>query len=188
VVVTAAHCLVFPWDRKPIPAKDIHFVAGIHKDEQAGHATASCTLFAPGALQATAKYNPDLPVQTVPLDAFIDDIAVIVLHDDISVEPVPPATDDVFEAGLPLAHVAYPANKRYRLMADQSCMLLERQRGVWFTTCDTYPASSGGPVFVTSGGKTKVAAVMLGHGENFSLAWPVSRWSPFPLDGRCPNE
>ncbi len=59
--------------------------------------------------------------------------------------------------------------------------------GLWVTTCDTHGGGSGGPMFVTQGDQTFVAAVMVGSIQRTaSLAVPVSAWKDLPQQGECP--
>ncbi|MFO1091529.1 MAG: trypsin-like serine protease [Hyphomicrobiales bacterium] len=187
VVVTAAHCLVTPWDRKPVPAHDVHFVAGVNREASTGHSVAACIRFGPGALEASAGFNPNLDVQKAPLAAAVGDIAIIVLKDNLAVEPVPPSPAGIDREGLKLAHGAYPADRRYQLMADDGCSLLGTDSGLWLTACDTYPASSGGPLFVRQNGGWTIAAVMVGFIDgDATVAWPLSAWKDLPLTPECP--
>lgn len=176
VVLTAAHCVVDPWRGAPFPLHDIHFLAGVRGGENKGHSTAKCLRF-PSAY----KFEQDTT-------DFATDMAEIVLNEKLDVGPMPLGEDVEPRAGLSLIHAAYPADKRFALAAHFGCKLLRADGTppVWFTDCDTHPASSGGPVLTEVGGKLELVAVMVAAGNGSpNLAVPLSMQSTMPADGSC---
>ncbi len=119
LVLTAAHCLVNFRNYKPYIPETVHFVAGVRRDKRLGHSVAKCLLF-------PKEYNPVVEKKTlpgmalVPMEAFVSDIAAIVLAGPIPVEPVPVRPTE-FEEGLPLMFGGYMADHRYMLTADREC-------------------------------------------------------------------
>ena len=169
VVVTAAHCLIDRSRGAPFHVQDIHFLAGVHLDKNLGHSEARCLRFPPDFRQGEVS----------------TDIATIVLARPIAVDPVALAGPESFREGRPLVHAAYPADRRYQLMADSTCRTLGRAGGVWAMTCDSYVGSSGGPVFIHDHNQMLLAAIMVGAIESETVAVPVEGWPGLPLSPDC---
>jgi len=190
VVLTAAHCMMDMFRGRAFEPQRIHFAAGVLRDKVVGRATAKCFKFPPKYhYVGPRRLNPDLPHQRVPMKAFRLDLAVIVLDRDIPrAGTFALTTSDVFQAGLALTHASYGMDKRYVLTADKTCSALRRNNDLWLTDCDTFGASSGGPIIVSAGGRPKIAAVMVGtFGDNVgTLAVPLSKWPDIPLKATCP--
>lgn len=168
-VVTAAHCVRKPREWSAFPPDDIHFVAGVQGPHHKGHATAKCVLFPlqpSGPVPPQTRLNPGR------------DIAVIILKSPLPVRPAG-ITKRNADPGHPLTHAAYAADRRYALSAHFGCRIVggSGSASLWFTDCDTHPASSGGPLLVDEGDQLAVAAIMLGasrrHGVTIAL--PIAR-------------
>jgi V8-like Glu-specific endopeptidase len=175
VVLTAAHCVIDDWKKAPYPLHDIHFLAGVRGSENNGHATAKCLHFPKGR-----ESSPD---------DWTRDIATIVLNEKLDVDPVLLA--DVLEPApdMSLAHAAYAADRRYSLSVHDGCHFAQSDRDapLWFTDCDTHPASSGGPLLTKIDGVFQLVAIMIGTRERVStVALPVSRWEGLVSDTSCP--
>src|SRR6476469_2933261 len=82
LVITAAHCVMDPWSRQPFPLHQIHFLAGVKGSSFLGHSTAKCLHFPPDYEYVGPSGR--LPSQEVPLRAFLRDVVLIVLKDDLS--------------------------------------------------------------------------------------------------------
>jgi protease YdgD len=107
LVVTAAHCVINPFSRKPFLLSDIHFLAGVRGAENKGHATAQCLRFlANYQYVAPQKLTPTLPAQKVPMEFFANDVVVIVLGNRLEVNPAPLDEHVMPQPGLRLTHVA----------------------------------------------------------------------------------
>ena len=169
VVVTAAHCLIDRFRGSAFPVDDIHFLAGVHRDKNIGHSKAKCLKFPPGFRRGNLS----------------TDIAAIVLAHPLSVDPITLAGSEPFRENRPLVHAAYPADRRYQLMADSTCRTLRRVSGVWATTCDSHVGSSGGPVFIHDDGQMRLAAIMVGAIGSETLAVPLRVWPGLPLAPEC---
>jgi protease YdgD len=188
LVVTAAHCVMDPWSRKPFPLHDIHFLAGVRRTESKGHATAQCLHF-PKNYQfiPPEKILPTLPAQTVTMRSFLTDVVVMVLDTSLTVDPAPLAEGLSAQPGLQFAHVAYAADRRFMPSAHFGCHLLSSEpRPLWFNDCDTHPASSGGPLFIRTDGTYRIAAIMLGAGgHQLNVALPISEWAELTRNASC---
>jgi protease YdgD len=170
LVLTAAHCLIDRWRKTPFPAHNVTFVAAVHRDQDLGRAVAACLRFPPGFHEGD----------------FRKDIAIIVLAEPIPVDPVALAKSAQFSTDLPLVHAAYPADRRFQLMADDTCKTLEQVSGLWMTTCDSFVGSSGGPVFVRENGQLRLAAIMVGAVERKeTITVPVEAWPGLPSGTDC---
>jgi V8-like Glu-specific endopeptidase len=91
---------------------------------------------------------------------------------------------------MTLVHAAYPADRRSQLTAHLNCQLLRtaREGRLWFSDCDTHPASSGGPVFIVKDGLPLLAAMMVASGDRTAnIALPISVWRDLVRDTRCPS-
>jgi protease YdgD len=188
LVITAAHCLMDHWKRKAHPVHQIHFVPGVRRDKSLGHSKAECVRFPKNyRFIGPQKIFPDLPNQKVPFEHFNLDIAVIVLEQEISIDPIPLMKGMEFAEGVPLVHPAYPADRRFLLSGDFACQLLSKRNGVWGTSCDTHGGSSGGPILVKEGVEYHLAGVMVGGVQRLvTLAVPISAWMNLSLDDSCP--
>jgi Trypsin len=111
VVVTAAHCVMDPINRKPFPVDEIHFLAGVRGSKRLGHSTAKCLHF-------PADY--DFGAQS-----FSKDLVLITLNDGFN-DVAPSDLDRTDTAGpdIALIHAAYPADRRYVLTAQFGCHLI----------------------------------------------------------------
>jgi len=183
VVITAAHCLVDASGR-PFPPGSVHFLAAVRGSDNSGHATARCLLF----LSRPAGGNGRSGAATA-LAALAGDAAAIVLDGSVDVAPAPLAEVTAAPGGLPLAHVAYPADRRFLPVIHDGCRLLDTgaDGALWFNDCDTHPGSSGGPVFVTDGGTYRVAAIQVAAGTGGpNVALSRAAWGDLVRDARCP--
>jgi Trypsin len=169
VVVTAAHCLFDRFRESPFPVHDIHFLAGVYRDKNLGHSEAECLKFPPGFRPGNLS----------------TDIATIVLAHPLAIDPIALAGPEPFRENRPLIHAAYPADRRYQLMADSTCKTLGRTSGVWATSCDSYAGSSGGPVLIHDDNQMLLAAIMVGVIGSETLAVPLEVWPGLPLGADC---
>ena len=161
VVLTAAHCVMDPINRKPFPVDEIHFLAGVRGSKWLGHSTAKCLHF-------PADY--DFGAQS-----FSKDFALITLNDGFN-DVAPSDLDRTDAAGpnISLIYAAYPADRRYVLTAQFGCHLITQTQSFWLTDCDARPASSGGPVFIQRNDGLKLAAIMVATGPSGSVAVPIA--------------
>lgn len=189
IVITAAHCVMDPWSRKPFPLHQIHFLAGVKGSGWLGHSTAKCLHFPPGyEYVGPSKILPSIPFQAVPQRAFMRDTVLIVLKDELNSVPTLPIDHaQVQGSDLALVHASYPADRRHVLSGHFGCHLLAQDRDLWFTDCDTHAASSGGPVFIQGNDDLKLAAIMVGVAEHsYSIAVPIADWVNVAAQRDCP--
>jgi protease YdgD len=190
IVITAAHCVMNEWRRKPHSLKDIHFLPGVRGPERKGHGTAKCLRFLPSYdFVWPETEEPSTQPRLVPVGAFYKDAVAIVLNEPLNVAPAPLADGAEPQPGRALVHAAYPADRRYVLSAHINCSLLRssHEGPLWHVDCDTHPASSGGPVFVTHAGRLELAAILVGAGGGLSnAALPISAWRELVLSNACP--
>ena len=189
LVITAAHCVMNPWHRRPFPLDQIHFVAGVTGSDRLGHSTARCLHFPPDYKYVGPDRNlSSLPFQHVPRRAFVKDVVLIVLKNDLdNVAPLKINLTEDAGSDLPLVHASYAADRRYRLTGHFGCHLLVRDQDLWLTDCDTQAASSGGPVFVQKKEDLQLAAIMVGVAtDSASIAVPASSWLDLVAKRDCP--
>jgi protease YdgD len=189
VVITAAHCLVDPTRRAPLPPHLIHFVAGAQGSAERAHATARCVHFHSHYQLGSPGDPPSAPPRSVPIEAMQYDVAAIVLDQELETEPAQLLTTVApLKTDTNLVHAAYAADRRYALSAHFNCHLKNAaSQPVWFTDCDTHPASSGGPIFAEVNGELRLGAVMVGiAAHQASIAVPVPVWSDLIRNAACP--
>jgi protease YdgD len=188
LVITAAHCVMDPWRRKPFPLHQIHFLAGVRGAGWLGHSTAKCLHFPPEyEYMGPSKILPSLAFQGVPRRTFLRDMVLIVLEDELNnVAPVELDRDKAQSLDVSLVHASYAADRRYMLTGHFGCHLLARDQDLWFTDCDTHAASSGGPVFIERKEVLKLAAIMVGVArESASIAVPAPNWVDVAAKRNC---
>jgi protease YdgD len=177
VVITAAHCVMDPWHRKPFPVDEIHFLAGVRRSKWLGHSTAKCLHF-----------PPDYEYRDHPSS---NDVVLIMLNDSFH-NIAPSELDRAGAQGsdislvYSLVYAAYLADRRYVLSAQFGCHLLAQDHGLWLTDCYARPAGSGGPVFVQRNDGLKLAAIMVGTAPSRSVAIPIPNWVDLPAARKCP--
>lgn len=177
LVITAAHCLRRPGGKSPFPAHDIHFLAGLRGDKDLAHATARCLHLPPNLSSSVSEWRSAPEREDALLKGLASDVAVIVLDTPLAVEPAPLARSVMPPHGLQIVHVAYPADRRFLPVADSGCRVLHSTERFWFTNCDTYPGSSGGPLFIRDDGAYRVAAIMVAAGgASGNIALPLAGW------------
>ena len=190
LVLTAAHCVIDPLEKRPYPVRNIHFLAGVRGSKDKGHSVAKCLHFLDGySYVAPSRVQPSQHGKSVPLDGLAKDAVAIVLDENISVEPAPLAEGVVYQVGLRLVHAAYPGDHRFALRAHFGCQLLrsEGESPLWINDCDTHPGSSGGPVFARIDGTLRLAAMMIAGSKNcYNIALPISEWITLTRSNECP--
>lgn len=190
LVLTAAHCVVDRRSKAPFPLHTIYFAAAVRRSEIKAHSTAKCVRFLKGyEIVDPRTIASERSDRKAPPIALLKDAAVIVLNDALGIEPVALGDAAAARPGLSLIHAAYPADRRYVLSAHDNCHLLGSPEGahLWFTDCDTHPASSGGPIFMRTGDKIELVAIMIATGwHQANIALPISQWSELASGPECP--
>jgi len=170
-VITAAHCVVDPKTRAPFAGRRIHFVTGVGGSGYKAHATGKCVQLASSIAADDARQ--------VSENVLVPDVAIIVLSEPISVPAATVISADEIHATPDLVHTAYSIDRRFALSAHFGCRL--RQSKVkaprWLNDCDTTSGSSGGPLFIRTGERFKLAAIMIARLESghLNVALPIWR-------------
>jgi hypothetical protein len=155
-------------------------------EDLTGSVTAKCQHFPPEYEYVGPSGR--LPSQQVPRRAFLRDVVLIVLKDDLNnIAPLELDRAAVQSSNISLVHASHPADRRYALTGHFGCHLLARDQNLWFTDCDTHAASSGGPVFIQSKKDLRLAAIMVGvAGTSGSVAIPIPNWIDILAERNCP--
>ena len=189
LVLTAAHCLIDQARKTPFPVSAIHFLAGVRKSKHKGHSTAKCLHFPEGyEFAGPARFAPR-GENHVTLHALAQDIAAIVLNEPLSVAPAETADEASLGPDTRLTHASYPSDRRFVLSAQANCGILKQipEEPLWFTDCDTHPASSGGPIFTEIGGAPKLVAIMVATTDgSANLALRIAKWPALTRNRQCP--
>jgi protease YdgD len=177
IVLTAAHCVIDHSKGAVISVDRIHFLRRVRGEKFGDHSRTRCLHFLAGSSDFHAGLGAGWQ-RRLSLGFFARDIVAIVLADELKVAPVELSQKSEVRFGSMIVHASYPADRRHRLSADFQCRLMQSVAHLWLTSCDTHPASSGGPVFVRSrDGSLKLAAIMVGVSQNrFTIAVPISQW------------
>jgi protease YdgD len=190
LVLTAAHCVMDRLTRAPFPPHTIHYLAGARRSENKGHSTAKCLHFLNGyEFIGPGQTGSARSAMQAPLGALLKDAAVIVLKDKLTVAPAALGDNAAVRLEASLVHAAYPADRRFVLSAHDNCRLLRSPKDapLWFTDCDTHPASSGGPVFMRTEGTLKLVAIMVATANHqANIALPISEWTELIRTTQCP--
>jgi protease YdgD len=186
VVLTAAHCVIDPRTHTGFPPHRIHFVQNVHGTRMAGHAKAECLRFLSNYQPGSGDVQDLLPRRQRSVQHLARDVVAIVLADPLAVDSIPLLDLHDINLGLGLVHASYPADRRYRLMADFQCRLISTVQHLWITDCDTHPASSGGPIFARVGDILKLGAIVVGGAQKrVTLAVPATEWAELARGLRC---
>jgi V8-like Glu-specific endopeptidase len=169
LVLTAAHCLVRRHDSKPYRLSQIHFVAGLKRDQYRGHSTA-----------ADLEIHQDFRLrQRSQLQQAWTEIAFIRLKTPVGLEGFTTASlrpEEIKQARFLLP--SYARDRPYMLSLQQDCRVLEVFKTYWLTDCDSLQGVSGAPLLVKNHEGLQVVAILVGYGakrsHKFSVAIPIS--------------
>jgi len=155
-VLTAAHCLWNDHDKRWTIPKEVHFVAGYHRGEYAGHAVGARFTIAPG-------FDPKRGA--VPQE-MARDWAIIELATPLSIKPIPLSTrslDDVMAAAhaREMNVAGYPRDRGELLMRDQGCQLLGEPSDVKLLVhrCNVTFGVSGAPMLLIDKDKAEIIGI-----------------------------
>jgi len=161
-VLTAAHCL---WNRRTgnwLPPCALHFVAGYHRGQYAGHSLVA-SYHLSGGDEMRRGGPPSDPSR---------DWAVLNLSEDLgsAVVPLPTAFLDrqrlaeyQAQAGLFL-QAGYSRDRPHILTLNRPCRLLgfARDDRLVLHACDATFGDSGSPILLEQGGAFRVVAILVG--------------------------
>lgn len=187
LVLTAAHC-VFNWQRNALhAARNIHFIAGVDINKNAGHAVADCVLLPTGfKSQTESRMNADLKMRWVTTEFLRHDLALIVLKSDTPAAGVIAMAPREMQEGQPVIHAGYHRDRRQKLLADDGCKVKQASGELVATDCDAVAGSSGGPVLIEKDGRLEASAVMVAIGDGSTLAVSLTAWPDIPMTAACP--
>jgi hypothetical protein len=98
---------------------------------QGGHSHPAKCLHFPAEYEYVGprKILPTQPFQKVPRRAFVRDVALIVLKDDVNNIPLLELDSEaIHTAEVTLVHASHPADRQYMLTANFGCRLLSEIR------------------------------------------------------------
>ncbi len=140
LVLTAAHCVVNPKLLLPYPLYRIQFVAGWHKGEHRGAATAKAVWVHPDYDMTTEAERYANPKNTGR------DIALIVLTQPID-GIVPATVSDMPGSGGPVALLGYRRDRPDILTDYSGCSSPASLGGIVLLSCAVVEGTSGAPIF-----------------------------------------
>jgi protease YdgD len=152
LVLTAAHCLFDEATGKPFAPHLVHFLSGVRRDHALAHGSAACA-------HTLSAFRPS-PKNSRGASTLEADIAVIVLAEPLSIEPIGLLDGSEGASAKTFVHAGYPSTRRYLLSVHKGCTLHQETERLLLTDCDAGHGSSGGPVMVESDGKYKIAGVL----------------------------
>jgi protease YdgD len=188
LVLTAAHCVMDPFARKPFRPENIHFAAGVFREKVLAAATAACVKFPPDYEYRGPEHPNVAKPSRVDLRSFLGDMAIIVLDRDITATaPMILAPAPALKPGTPVMHASYPADRRFILSVQSNCSVLANDGALVATDCDTHAGSSGGPLLIAGEQGPEVAGVLSGFaGTAASIFVPASLWNLAAVTPECP--
>ena len=161
LVLTAAHCVMNPLTGKPHRPESVHFVAGWRLGQKVA-----------ARVGEAIAVHPDYRLSDHPKpEQIVADIALVRLD-----EPIPDADAAAFEVaptpadGTPLTLISYRQDRPHALTRQQGCDVLDVDGPGMALACDVTFGASGSPLFVTEGGRARVAAVVVARGEAEGIA------------------
>ncbi len=172
VVLTAGHC-VHRRSGRPIPASELHFKAGYHHGKAIAVRKVTKWVVAPGY-----KHGKDGRVTT---DLMSHDVALLKLdYKIVSSEADPFKIQDEVPLGTTVSVVSYGKGRDEVLSREAKCNIVQVYvGGVLGMDCNTTSGSSGAPVFVRDGGRSRILAVVSAggkgrNGQKIAFAAPAS--------------
>jgi protease YdgD len=188
IVISAAHCVFDPHRKRPYPSHNIHFVAGVNREKNLGHTTADCVIFPPDFnADAAIRVLPDLGIETLSTAFLKNDLALIVLKDDLPEAGHMQWQTTTAVAGTAIIQAGYHGDRRYILTGDSTCHIKDHIDNLVTTDCDVAGGGSGGPVIEMKDDRPNIVAVMAAvNPAKGTIAVPLTNWTGFNVDVRCP--
>lgn len=153
VVLTAAHCVIDQLTNRPVPAKELRFVAGL----RSGYYTANRRV-------VSAKVHPDWAGYSRGDKVIVPgDIAVVRLESAITRQEARAFGVGVApQEGEDVTVLSYGRGRSNALSIQERCQVLRRFKASAELNCDSVKGTSGAPVF--QGGRI-VGVVSANNGE-----------------------
>lgn len=157
LVLTAAHCVVSTQTGQVYKPSQVHFVAGWRRGQKVGHSVARTITVHPAYTSADNMNFGRISV----------DLALIRLD-----KPIPRDKAPFFKLapvpaiGTPLTLISYRQDRAHALTRQQGCEITAIREAVMAMNCNVTFGASGSPVFVSSGGEMRLAAVISAMGRD----------------------
>ena len=157
LVLTAAHCVINPRTGAAYQPGAVHFVAGWRRGQKVGHSKA-----------VAITLHPDYRMGAQPdAEQIAADLALIRLAD-----PIPRAKAPFFgmapapRPGTPLTLISYRQDRPHALTRQKGCEIIGIRDAVMALSCNVTFGASGSPVFISSGDKMRLVAVITAMGSD----------------------
>ncbi len=156
LVLTAAHCLHDRDSGAPVPLAELRFGAGLRGDRAEAWR---------GVRRAVR--HPDYGFAAGErIDRVTADIALLELDQPIRLPSVRPfATGPVPRRGAMVGVVSYARTHEAAPALQESCTVLNRQRGTVVLSCTVDYGASGAPVFAIENGEARIVSVVSAKAE-----------------------
>jgi protease YdgD len=182
LVLTAAHCLYNKSTGRPLPVDDLLFIAGVRRDEYSARLVPACVLIAQG-------YEP---AQKPKLQDIHKDVAVIVLKEPSTLQPVPvlaPEEAAILTRETRFQSAGYRRSRRFLPTVVPACRVLGTTEESWVTDCASEAGASGGPLLVATPNGLRVAGIMSARIDDLrSAIVPFYGWQDLLADPHCPAQ
>jgi V8-like Glu-specific endopeptidase len=156
LVLTAAHCLYDRATGGRIPLEDLRFGAGLRNGRAEAWRGVRRAVQHPDYVFAEGDRMERVPA----------DLALLELDQPIRLPAVRPlATSAAPRAGARVGVVSYARERAQAPALQESCSVLDRQRGVLVLTCAVDFGASGAPVFVVENGEVRIVSVVAAKAE-----------------------
>jgi len=162
IVLTAAHCLFHPFERRWLPASSFFFVPGYGTPQQSRRSIARDYRIAPG-------YSP---LRRPAMESEGVDLALVLLVEGVGDEAgfIPwlrgPALEGTLRgpAGADLLEAGYARNRPQRLTVHEHCRVLEYygERDLFLHDCVSLRGESGSPLLARLGGQFDIVGIEIG--------------------------
>jgi protease YdgD len=139
-VLTAAHCVYNPRQRRFLPASLVHFLLGYEGGRSTVHARVA-------RYEIGAGYDPQVWFGTLE-----SDWAILTLTQTLPAEIIPlKLLTQRYPSGIKAAIAGYGQDRAHVMTADRHCELRERGQGGWlYHTCRGVKGYSGAPILVST--------------------------------------
>jgi V8-like Glu-specific endopeptidase len=151
LVLTAAHCMFFAKTDRPVPAGEVHFLAGFRTGSYLADRKVRRYMVHPAYASGGEPTGSQLSA----------DVAVLELDQPVGPNAaVPFARAERPRRGDAVTLVSYARERSQVPSIQEPCHVLARQGQVMLLSCDVNYGASGAPVFVTGEGGPRVAALI----------------------------
>jgi protease YdgD len=161
LILTAAHCLYNPKNKKRVKDRQFRFVAGQRPGTHAAVRRVSRSAVLPGY-----RYRKNPGYKHVRLD-----LALLELDEPVASDAARPfEVRNASAANPPLSIVSYARDRAYTPSIQEACPLLAANDGLAVLNCKVNFGISGAPVFQAGPGRMPLVAVVSAMGKSVSGA------------------